>query len=253
MPSRSHPSRVAGSTTVSGDRHPPGATPDDLERFAGRTRDGDIATLDDGGLLLRDGRDRGAQPVHVVEVDVGDDRDPTVPRMGRIEAAAQPHLHEREVEVRLREVAEDHGRQELELRRVAVAPGDAVRDGQDGLHVSGEVVDPDRPPVDDDALAVRDEVRLWGLADAQPRRSQGAPREGQHAALAVGAGDERPANGELRVTESPEEGAGAAEAHPDPEPAASGKRGEGLVVVEGYGAVGRWRAGIGHSRVSSSS
>ena len=189
----------------------------------------------------------------MVEVDVGDDRDATVPRVGRIEAAAQPHLHERHVQVRLREVAEDHGRQKLELGRVAVAPGDAVGNGQDGLHVSGEVVDADRPPVDDDALAVRDEVRLGRLADAQPRRSQGAAREGQHAALAVGAGDERPANRELRVTESPEQGTGAAEAHPDPEPAASGKRGEGLVVVEGYRAVGRWRAGIGHSRVSSSS
>ena len=138
----------------------------------------------------------------------------------------------------LREVAEDHGRQELELRRVAVAPRDPVRDGQDGLDVAGEVVDPDRPAVDDDPLAIRDEVGLGGLADAQPRRAQGAAREGEHAALAVGAGDERPADGELRVTERPEQGAGAPEAHPDPEPAAGGERGEGLVVVEGYGRSG---------------
>ena len=96
----------------------------------------------------------------------------------------------------------------------------------------------------------------WGFGVSPTRRpggSQGAAGEREHAALAVGAGDERPANGELRVAQRPEERAGPAEAHPDPEPAASGERGEGLVVVEGHGVVGRWRAGIRHSRVSSSS
>ena len=116
-----------------------------------------------------------------------------------------------------------------------------------------EVVDADRSTVDDDPLAIRDEVGLWCLADAQAGRAQGAAREREHAALAVGAGDERATNGELWVTQRPEEGARPAEAHPDPEPSSSAERRQGLVVVEGDGVIGRWRAGVRHSRVSSSS
>ena len=104
-----------------------------VERFAGRTRDRDVAAFDDGGLLAGDGRDRGAQLVGVIEIDVRHHGDAAVPGMGRVEAAAQAHLHERQVELRLREMAEDGSREELELGRVAVASCHPVRHGQDRL------------------------------------------------------------------------------------------------------------------------
>ena len=82
-------------------------------------------------------RDRRAEPIHVVEVDVGDDGHAAVPGMGRVEPAAQPDLDEGDVEVRLGEVPEDDRGQQLELGRLAVAAGDAVGDRQDGRRRGG--------------------------------------------------------------------------------------------------------------------
>ena len=75
-----------------------------------------------------------------------------------------------------REVAEHHGGQELELRRRrrgaarsgrrAAAPPDEARERR-GV---------DRPPVDHDPLAVRDEVRLGRLADAVAGGAQAPTR-----------------------------------------------------------------------------
>ena len=177
-------------------------------------------------------RDRRPQAVDVVEVDVGHDGDPAVPGMGRVQATAQPDLDEGDVQVGLREVAEDDRGQELELGRVAVPAGDAIGDGQDRRDVAGEVGHGDGRAVDDDALAVRHEVRLGRLADAQPGRPERAAGDGQHAALAVRPGDEGAAHGELRVAELAQERAGPAQAEPDAEPTAVGERGQGRVVLE---------------------
>ena len=81
--------------------------------------------------------DRRPEPVHVVQVDVGDGRHAAVPGVGRVEPPAQPDLDERDVQVRLGEVAEDDRGQQLELGRVAVPPGDAVGDRQDGRRHAG--------------------------------------------------------------------------------------------------------------------
>ena len=83
--------------------------------------------------------DRRAEPIHVVEVDVGDGRHAAVPGVGRVEPAAEPDLDERDVEVRLGEVPEDDRGQQLELGRLAVPARDAVGDGQDRRDVPGEV------------------------------------------------------------------------------------------------------------------
>jgi hypothetical protein len=97
-----------------------------------------------------------------------------------------------------------------------------------------------------DPLAIRDQVRLRGLADTQASGAEGTPRECQHAALAVRAGDERAAEAELRVAECGEQRSGPTQTEPDAEAAAGRQRGKRLVIV------GRRGRG-GHSRVSSSS
>ena len=171
----------------------------------------------------------------MVQVDVGHDGHAAVPGVRRIEPTAQPDLDEGDVQLGLGEVAEDHGREQLELGRVAVAPGDPVGDRQDRLDVTGEVVGADRPAVDDDPLAIGHEVRLRGLADAQAGGAQGTAGERQHAALAVRARDERATHGELGIAEGSKERARPPEAQPDAEPAAVGQCGERLVVVEGLG------------------
>ncbi len=169
----------------------------------------------------------------MVERDVGDRRDAAIPGVGRVEPATEPDLDQRDIEVRLGEVAEDHRRQQLELGRLAVAARDPVGDGQHRLDMAREVGDRDRPAVDRHPLAIRDEVRLGGLADPQPRGPQRAAGERQHAALPVGPRDQCATHGELRVAEGGEQGARPAESQPDPEPTPGGERRQRLVVVGG--------------------
>ena len=88
----------AGSTTVSGTVEPRGPPPDDRERLAGRAGDGEVASLDDRRLLAGDVADRRTEPVRVVEVDVRDRGDASVPGMGRVEPAPEADLDEREVD-----------------------------------------------------------------------------------------------------------------------------------------------------------
>ena len=101
----------------------------------------------------------------------------------------------------------------------------------------------DRAAGDLHPLAVRDEVRLGRLAGAQAGRSNRGRGEGQDAALAVRAGDERPADAELRIAQLAEERPRPAQPEPDPEAAPIRECAERVRVVR----VGR------HSRVRSSS
>ena len=190
----------------------------------------------------------------MVEPHVRDHRHAAVPRVRRVQAAAEADLDQGDVEPGLREVAEHHRRQQLELRRRAVAPLDRVGHGEHLADQPGERRGLDRPPVDDDPLAVRDQVRLGGLADAVAGRAQRGSRERDDAALPVGAGDERAPDGQLRVAHRAQQGPHASEPEPDPEAAARLDRGERLGVRE----VGRSRrdlalAADGHDFVSSSS
>ena len=141
-----------------------------VERLAGGTGDGAIAALDDGRLLAGDGRDRRAQAIGVVEIDVRDGRDAAIPGVGRVETAAEADLHEGDVEIRLGEMAEHDRRQQLEFGRVAEAPGHPVGDRQYLGDETGERLGVDRPPVDLDPLAIGDEVRLRGSGRRAARR-----------------------------------------------------------------------------------
>ena len=217
------------------------ATPDDRQAVAACAGDGEVAALDDRGLLAGDLGDRVAQAVHVVEVDVRHDRHAAVPGMGRVESPAQADLDQRQVGTDLGEAGEDDGRQQLELGRLAVTRRDPVGGGQDALDQPREVVRGDRPAIDLDPLAVGHQVRLWGRPDPVASGSQRGIGEGQDAALAIGPGDQRATDRALGMVEFAEQGAGPPEAQPDPEATAFGQ-GTQCVVV---GEAGRSRR-IGH-------
>ena len=119
IPSRSQPVRGAGSTSVRGTPSRWAPSADDLQRVAGRPGHGQVAALDDRGLLPGDRGDRRPETVGVVEVHVGDRGHAAVPGMGRVEATAQPDLDQGQIDPHLGEPAEGDRGQELELGRLA--------------------------------------------------------------------------------------------------------------------------------------
>ena len=252
-PSRSVARMGAGSTTVSGTpirraRRRTTASASPVAPVTARSPRSMIAAFSRAisGIV-------GAQPVGVVQVHVRDRRDAAVPGMGRVEPPAESHLDDGEVEADIGEMAEDDRRQQLELGRRSVAPRHAVRRRHDLGDEAREVGRPDRPAVDHDPLAVRHEMRLGCLADAQPGRPERAPGECEHAALAVRPGHQRAAHGQLRVAELAQQRARPPEAQADrrigPEPrwpAARRRR-------RGRRPTSRPCPRARHSRVSSSS
>ena len=136
MPSRSQPT-IGGGLDL-GQRHtePPRAPADDRQTVTARAGHGQVAALDDRRLLVGDLRDRVAQPVHVVEIDVGHDRHAAVPGMGRIEPPAETDLDHREIRADLGEAREDDGGQQLELGRLAEAGRDPVGSGRTACSTS---------------------------------------------------------------------------------------------------------------------
>ena len=137
----------------------------------------------------------------MVEVDIRDHRDAAVPGVRRVQPAAQAHLDKRHVDLLLREPAEQHGGQQLELRRRPVLGLDARRRAAAPATSRGERSGGDGPAVDDDPLAVGHEVGLGRLGDAVSGRPQRGSRERDDGALAVRPGDERAARRELRVAQ----------------------------------------------------
>ena len=165
-------------------------------------------------------RDRRAEAVHVVEVDVRDRRHAAVPGMGRVEPPAEADLDEGEVDPLLGEPAEDDRGQELELgrrRRAAAATRSAaaIASSTSRANVAAST---GRPAIWSRSR-YDDEVRLRRLAGAQAGRPERRAGQGEDAALAVRAGDERAADAELRIAELAEERPRPPEPEPDPEPA----------------------------------
>src|SRR5207245_11020156 len=97
--------------------------PDDFERLTFTARDHAVARLDDCGLLVRDLLDGVAEILLVVEVDVGDHRDPEVQGIGRIEPSPKAHLAYQAVDPR-REICERHPGTHIDLCRLYRPPPD---------------------------------------------------------------------------------------------------------------------------------
>ena len=95
-----------------------------LERL-GRLRGEDRgrARLDDPGLLGGDLLDRGAEEVHVVQVDRRHDRDLAVDRVGRVPFAAEAHLDDGDVDRRVGEQCVRETDHHLEERQLDLVLG----------------------------------------------------------------------------------------------------------------------------------
>ena len=127
---------------------------------------------------------------------------------------------------------EDDRGQQLELGRLAVAARDPVGRAEHTTDQPREVVGGDRPPVDADPLAIGHEVRLGRRTDAIAGRPERRVGQGEHAALAVGAGHQRAADRQLGMAELAQQRTRPAKPEPDTETAARGDRSQGLVVGE---------------------
>jgi hypothetical protein len=210
--------------------HAAGAAPDDRERLAGDARHRVISADDDGGLLAGDRGYGRAEPLRVVEVDVRDRGDPTVPGVRRVEAAAEPHLDDGEIDRLAGEPAERQRGHQLELGGRAVATGDTVGRRKDLGDELREGRGRDRTFTDAEPLAVRHQVGLRRVAGTTARGDQAGRDERHHAPLPVRAPDERAADPDLGAPQLAQEGAGPTEPQANAEPAARLEAGHGARV-----------------------
>ncbi len=150
--------------------------------------------------------------------------------MGRVEPAAEADLDDGQVDGLLGEPAEGERGQQLELGWLAQAPGDPLGRRPGHADQPGELGRLDQPAGDLEPLAIGHEVRLGRLAGTQAGRAQDARDEGQDAALAVRAADQRSPEGELGIAQLAQQGPGPAEAQANPEAAALVEGGQCLGV-----------------------
>ena len=93
-----------------------------------------LAPSEDAGLLARDVLERGAEDVEMVRRDVRDDRDHGLEDVRRVEAPADPDLHDGHADTGAAEELERRDRHRLEVRRRAVAGRRYGRDeGERGI------------------------------------------------------------------------------------------------------------------------
>ena len=102
----------------------------------------------------------------MVERDVRDHGHAAVPGVSRVEPSAQPDLDDRQIDAGLGKPEERHRRQQLELGRFAVAPGDPIGQGENLAGDAGERLRIDRHAADLQPLAIGHEVWLGRLTDA---------------------------------------------------------------------------------------
>ena len=216
-------------------RHSPTSALDDIQRGAPGAGHRQVAAHDDRGLLFGDRLDRGSEPVGVVERYVRDDGHSAVPGVRGVEPAAQPNLDNREIHAHLGEPQERDGRQQLEFGRVAVPAGHGFGLGQHPPGKTRERLAVNRHSADLQPLAVGHEMRLGRLADLVSGRGEGRPNEGQHAALAIRAGNQGAAEGTFGVIESGEQGLRSTKSEANAESTAGCERVERLGVAEPVG------------------
>ena len=178
----------------------------------------------------RDRRQRVAQVLHVIPVDVGDCRHATVPNVGGVQPTAKAYLDHGRRDPGSSEPRERGRRHELELGRIPEPPRNPVGCREHVLHDAHEVRRRDGRAVHHDPFAVAHQMRLGRLRDASAGGTQRGAHQRLHAPLAVRAAHERAADAELRVSEDAKQRPRAPETEPNSEPAACLKSGHGLGV-----------------------
>ena len=144
----------------------------------------------DRELLLGDARERRAQPARVLEADAGQHRDARVDHAGRVVAASEPCLHHRHVHLAASHLPQRGGGQQFELGDVvalAQRAVDALGRPRRSRDRRGEALGVDFEPIDEDPLAVGDEMRgeICARAQAVAFEDRGGHPRGR--GLAVGA------------------------------------------------------------------
>ena len=183
--------------------------------------DRDRARLDDARLLAGDAGDGVAEVVAVVEPDRGDDRHDAVGDVGRVPAAAEADLDDRDVDGRIGEGGERQRRHDLEVRQRHATVGRrvGVDDGHVGLDLlprRQQALRRDRLPVEADPLAGVGQVRRREQAGAQAERAQQRLDHPRRGALAVGAGDVDDGVGGLRMPQQVGQGRDPGQRRLDP-------------------------------------
>ena len=216
------------------ERHAQASCPstNDCQRLATCTGHGPIAAHDDRRLLTSNQRDRWAKAIHVVQVHVRHHGDAAVPGVSRVEPAAEPDLHQRDVDADLPKPAEDHRGEELELGRLTQSGRDPFGPREDLADEACEVGGRNELTVDLGPLSVADQVRLGCFTHPVAGGTQSTASQCDHAALAVRTGDERTAERVLRIAKLAQQRTRPTETQPDPEPAALLQGAHGLVVPE---------------------
>ena len=167
-------------------------------------RDQRAVRAQDAGLFARDEGDGVAEPLHVVERDVGDDGEQRLDDVGGVETAAHAHFEDGEIDLRLGEGFEGDRGQHFEVARVC---GEAsIGDQAAGTVVDaevepGKVLVADGRTVDANALVDALEMRRGVEADAVASALQDRGQSGSGRTLAVGAGNQYGAKSLFRMAE----------------------------------------------------
>ena len=167
---------------------------EDLVGF-GMLRQGDqrAAWAQDAGFFAGNGGDGGAEPLGVVEGDVGDDGEERIDDVGGVEAAAHADFEDSDLDFGLGKVEKGHGGQDFEeageLRSLPSATS-CLRGIVDAEVDGGEGIVGDFGAIDADALVGAREMRRGVEAGAQAGGGQDRGEGRGRGAFAVGAGDE---------------------------------------------------------------
>ena len=119
-----------------------------------------VAGLDDSSLFGPDQGQGWAQVALMVVLDVGDRRHAGIQGIGRIQASAEAHLDQHQVEMLSRQFRKGGSRQHLELGGRAERCRDVVRDRQHAADGCGESLPRQQLTVDRDSFAIADQVGL---------------------------------------------------------------------------------------------
>ncbi len=166
-------------------------------RCHGVADDGGTARPHDAGLLPADGFAVRSQELRVVDVDAGDDRAVGIHDIGRVEAAAQAHLQDGDIQARLAHEAQDGERGELEVGQGHLRA--AMRSRRlHGREVRDQIVRPDTLAPDAAALLELHEVRRGIDAGAVARLQRHRLQHGAGGTLAVRAGHRDDGAGETQ-------------------------------------------------------
>jgi hypothetical protein len=199
----------------------------------------------DAGFLAGDGGDGGAEPLGVVERNVGDDGEERIYDVGCVEAAAHTNLEHREFNLCLGKIDEGQRGEDFKeagVLREAALLHELLRRLVNAEVEAGEVIVGNLGVIDADALVDALQMRRGVEADVRAGGGEDGGQCGCRGAFAVGSGDEHGAKMLMRVAEGGKQGAELVEREFSPRLARARVqlRRHGVELIDG--------GGVGHER-----